>query len=98
MDRENLIPILFKENEGQLIPWHFGYDVLNQYGGWFKQPAYLVINQADRMLYQEIYPEMQNIRLTPADFDRLNQDTSLQRLFSNGGMDVYSVTPSSNSP
>jgi hypothetical protein len=97
LDRENLIPIIYKESEGQLIPWHFGYDVNNQYGEWLQQPAYLVINQTDRMLYQEIYPEMQSIRLTPEDFDKLNQDTSLERLFSNGGMDIYSITPSNSS-
>jgi hypothetical protein len=98
LDRENLTPILIKPKEDQKVPWHFGYDEINQFGGWFTHKAYLVIDQADRVLYQEIYPEMQSIRLTPADFDRLNQDTSLQRLFSNGGLDVYSVTPLSTSP
>jgi hypothetical protein len=89
----NLTPIIVDKKDDITVPWHFGYDETDELGDWYNQKAYLLIDTTDRVLYQQIFPEMQNIRYTPEDFDRLNQDPSLAKLYSNGGLDIYSVTP-----
>ncbi len=79
--------------QGEML-WHFGYEEHTQLGEWYEQIAYLVLIPADRVLYQEIYPEMQDIRFLPEDFRRLEQDHSVDKLYTNSGLDIYYVTPS----
>jgi len=83
---------LLRDGEGPM-PWHFAYDKYSELGEWYDRTAYLVIIQLDRVLYEEIYPEMKDIRFPPEDFRKLEQDTSVDKLFNNGGLDVYYVIP-----
>jgi hypothetical protein len=83
---------ILREGEG-VMPWHFGYDKYSGLGEWYDLVAYLVINQQDRVVYEEVYPEMKEIRFTPEDFRRLKQDSSVDMLYTNGGLNIYYVTP-----
>jgi hypothetical protein len=83
---------LLREGEG-VMPWHFAYDQYPELGEWYEDTAYLVIIQQDRVVYQEVYPEMKDIRFPPEDFGRLEQDPSVDKLYNNGGLDIYYVTP-----
>jgi hypothetical protein len=83
---------LLREGEN-VMPFHFAYDKYPELGEWYNRIAYLVIIQQDRVVYQEVYPEMKDIRFTPEDFGRLEQDPSVDKLYNNGGLDIYYVTP-----
>jgi hypothetical protein len=80
-----------RDNQGPM-PWHFNYNVYTSLGDWYPQNSYLVITQQDRLLYEDVYPEMQTIRFTKEDFNRIEQDASVDKLYTNGGMDIYNIT------
>jgi hypothetical protein len=88
----NLQSVVLDPQNALNLPWHFGYDQRSELKDWYTQDAYLLLDQADKALYQQVYPELQNIRFTPADFAKLDQDPSLSKLYSNGGLTVYYVT------
>jgi hypothetical protein len=75
------------------MPYHFGYSEKTELGEWYSQQSYLLIDQEDRLFFQDVLPEMQQSRFTPQDFDKLKQDPSLILVYSNGGLDIYGVTP-----
>jgi len=89
----NLDYAILNENSTTSVPWHFGYDKGNEFGELFNQKAYLLIDQEDRDYYQDLYPEIQNVRLTTEDFAKLDRDPSLALIYSNGGLDICDVTP-----
>jgi hypothetical protein len=92
-EQMNLTPVTLEENEDTNIPWHFGYDEFDEFGYWFNTKTYLLIDQADRSFYGDIFPAIQNQRFTPADFERLDADPSLEQVYSNGGLNIYQITP-----
>jgi hypothetical protein len=89
----NLTPVILEPKEGIGMPYHFGYDEKAELGEWYSQQSYLLIDQEDRLFFQDVLPEMQKSRFTPQDFDKLNEDPSLNLVYSNGGLDIYGVTP-----
>jgi len=89
----NLTPITLEPQEDIGMPYHFGYSEKAELGEWYSQQSYLLINQEDRLFFQDVLPEMQQSRFTPQDFDKLNQDPSLNLVYSNGGLDIYGVRP-----
>jgi len=89
----NLTPVILEPKEGIGMPYHFGYDEKAELGEWYSQQSYLLIDQEDRLFFQDVLPEMQKSRFTPQDFDKLNEDPSLNLVYSDGGLDIYGVTP-----
>jgi hypothetical protein len=75
------------------MPWHFNYDAYSMLGEWFPQASYLLITQEDKVVYPDVYPRMEQTRFTPADFAKLEQDPTVAELYTNGGLDIYYVTP-----
>jgi len=73
------------------LPFHFGYDKNPTLGSFYCHDTYLVLNEKDSRIYQDMYPEMAKIRFLPEDFENLNRDTSLDRLYANGGFDSYYI-------
>jgi len=94
-EQTNLSPVILEEKEGIVMPYHFGYNEHDELGYWYSQQTYLLVDQADRVFFQEVLPEMQAARFTPEDFDKLDQDPSVEKIYSNGGLDIYVVTPTS---
>ncbi|MCL0082759.1 hypothetical protein M1O14_03530 [Dehalococcoidia bacterium] len=73
------------------VPHHFGYDEDHQLGESFAEDTYMVLNKQDRLLYVEVFPEIQHLRFSPSEFEKLEQDPSVKKLYSNGGLDVYFI-------
>jgi hypothetical protein len=51
----------------------------------------LILNQPDRLQYVELYPQMAQFRFYPSDFARLEDDTTLDKVYLNGGLDVWYI-------
>lgn len=92
-EQTNLTPVILEPQKGIEMPYHFGYNETAELGEWYSQKSYLLIDQKDRVFFQDVLTEMQQLRFTPEDFERLNQDPSLDLLYSNGGLNIYNVTP-----
>ena len=75
------------------VPWHFGYDTNRYLGNAYDEDAYMVLDQNDRATYVETYPEVAAFRFYSADFDRLEDDASLDRLYTNRGFEVWYIHP-----
>ena len=76
----------------QDLPWHLGYDRYTNLGDYFDANIYVVLRDLNRKVYTEVYPQMANIRLLPGDFDKLEQDSTVSRLYDNGAFEVYYVS------
>lgn len=72
-------------------PWHFGYPDNLTLGQLYTEDNYLVLLEFDKLVYQEIHPKMAKFRFYPSDFELLEQDSSLDKLYSNGGFDVLLI-------
>lgn len=73
------------------VKYHFGYDNNTYLGQQYIDNFYMVLNKKDREVYQEVLPEMAKIRFLPQDFVKLENDTTVNTIYSNGGLDVYFV-------
>jgi hypothetical protein len=73
------------------IPWHFGYDKNPNLGHFYDQDVYMILCSRDRQVYQDTWPELSAIRLQIADFNRVEEDPSICKLYSNESLDVYRV-------
>lgn len=71
------------------LPFHLGYDLYTNLGNYFNTDVYIILRDLNRKVYTEIYPEMANIRLLPDDFNKLEQDSTVNKLYENGGFEVY---------
>jgi len=76
------------------LPYHFGYDNYKTLGQQFAEGTYMVLTDRDKSIYKDIYPEMAKIRFLPQDFEMVNSDITMDKLYTNTGSDVYSVIPS----
>ena len=77
------------------IPWHFGYDKRQSLGQVYNNDIYMVLSSRDRLAYQETWPEIVTIRLQNKDFAQVEEDTSISKLYSDGGLDVYYIQSNS---
>jgi hypothetical protein len=77
--------------EDQPMPWHFSYDNYSSLGAWYTQTSYMIIIRSDRVRYRDVFPEIENIRFTAEDFNQIENDQSVSKLYTNGGFDVYEV-------
>lgn len=76
-----------------LLPWHFNYDSQSMLGESYTEDLYMVVTQNDRLQYVEVYPEVAEFRFYPSDFDKLETDPSIDKLYSNSGLEVWHVHP-----
>ena len=72
-------------------PIHFGYDENTNLGESYTEDTFLMLSEKDRLVYQQIFPEIAEIRFLPSDFHNLEQDFSVDALYSNGGFKVYFI-------
>jgi hypothetical protein len=73
------------------IPSHFGYHKGAWLGEYYDEDSYMVLGQRDRLRYVEVYPELAKYRFYPEDFERLEGDPTVNKLYSNGGLEVYYI-------
>ena len=74
------------------LPFHLGYDRVNQLGQYYNTNIYVVLTELSTSVYTDIYPKMASIRATPSDFVKIETDPSVNKLYSNGEYNIYFVT------
>lgn len=80
-----------RDNTGD-APDHFNYDERSYLGDNYTEDQYMLVDYRSRIFYQEVYPEYEEQwRRTPADFDRLEQDRTIARIYDNGDATQYLV-------
>jgi len=84
--RKDLTPYM-----GSAFPFHFGYENYSMLGQSYNKDAYLVLTERVKRAYIDIYPDMAKIRLLPSDFEKLDNDSSIEKLYSNEEFDVWYI-------
>ena len=75
----------------QRPPFHFGYPEYSTVGAVCEEDNYMVLGELDEVMYEEILPRMAEYRFSRSDFDRLEDDPSLDRLYANGEFTVWFI-------
>lgn len=74
-------------------PDHFGYDRSDRLGEFYEEDRYLMINRLAEETYPRQFPEYEeHWRFTPQDFEQLDNDRSVSRIYDNGEVRTYRVT------
>ncbi len=73
------------------VPYHFGYDKQLSCLEFYDKSTYLVLIERDKRIYVDVFPEIAELRFLLSDFAKLENDTSVEKLYSNRGLDVYYV-------
>jgi hypothetical protein len=73
------------------LPDHLGYDKYARIGEYYEQDIYVVLREMNRRLYVDNYPTLAGLRLESGDFDKLEEDRSIDKLYENGEFDVWYV-------
>jgi hypothetical protein len=87
--REQKIPRRLPE--GLRVPFHFGYNNSSSLSTSYNEDVYLGLTQRDKSLYVDVLPEIAELRWYPSDFEKLEYDQGVDKLYSSGGMDVWYV-------
>ena len=84
------INVYYGSSSNQLLPLdHFNYNFNTTLGTAYKDTKYFIFTNRGRYYYQNIFPEFpEKWRFTPADFERLNNDQTVQKIFFNGNLDI----------
>jgi hypothetical protein len=73
-------------------PDHFNYTTYDTYGQSVGNDSYLVVTRLGRVVYPKKFPDYRSFwRFTPRDFDRLDRDPTVDRVYDNGDVTLYSV-------
>lgn len=73
-------------------PYHFGYQQGGMLGEHYDTEMYLVLEKRDRVQYTEVFSEkVAELRFTQADYDRLELDPSVDKIYTNGEMVIRLV-------
>ena len=72
------------------VETHFGYDNFTTMGEQYDGARYVTFNRLDRVVYQTVWRDLG--RFNDADFQRLEQDPTADRIYSNGEVDVLFVS------
>lgn len=70
-------------------PAHFNYNLGSSLGERYYENTYFLLTNQGKFFYQNVYPEFQqNWKFNPLDFERLNYDESVQKIYNNGNLEV----------
>ena len=73
-------------------PEHFGFPEYGSYGAAIDKDRYFLSSKLDRIFYSERIPEYQAAwRWSPADFERLENDSTVNRVYNSGEFEVFYV-------
>jgi hypothetical protein len=73
------------------IPFHFGYEKQSSLGASYAEDRYMMINSRFRKQYIEVFPDMAEKRFLPSDFEKLEDDFSLDKVYTNGELDSWYI-------
>ncbi|MBE3089004.1 MAG: hypothetical protein IMZ41_01860 [Actinobacteria bacterium] len=102
ISQSRFLTAIYGEKEYKLIiikrlgytnpPDHFSYNNKTSLGEYYNESRYMIINHLARIRYPESYPDYKELwRFTPHDFDQLQNDNTVIRLYDNGGFESYLV-------
>jgi hypothetical protein len=74
---------------GNLLPDNFGYPLSPTLGTYFSMDKYAVITKLDRIIYSTVWKSVG--RFSDTDFERLESDTAVSKLYANNEMDIFYV-------
>ncbi|EMA59367.1 hypothetical protein [Halorubrum lipolyticum] len=78
--------------EGTSPPDHYNYTVNERLGQSYDDDRYLLLPRAGRITYPERFPDYrEQWRFVPEDFERLEADRSVDRVYDNGEVNLYLV-------
>ena len=73
-------------------PAHFNYTTRRQLGQNYQEDTYLAVARLGRVVYPKTFPDYRRFwRFTPRDFDSLERDETVSRVYDNGDYDLYLV-------
>ncbi|MCK4443681.1 MAG: hypothetical protein KAW09_04000 [Thermoplasmata archaeon] len=75
--------------DANMIPYHFGYDDHDRLNESFSSDRYMVLTSFDFVTYTTLWKGIG--RLNETDFDMLQLDVSVSRVYSNGGLSVWVI-------
>lgn len=73
------------------VPYHFGYDNNTEISIYYHKSLYLGINEKDKLIYSDLFPEMAEIRWVPEDFEELNWDRSTKKIYSSKKFEIFYI-------
>ncbi len=81
-------PLLRRGIRSKIPPYHFNYTNHTMLGESYTKSSYLTLNKLDRLLYTEVLPEIAELRWYPKDFEKLEHDTSVDKIYTSGECDI----------
>ena len=75
----------------QIAPNHFGYDNNIYLSNSYEKDIYLALTERDKTIYVDVYPEIAEFKWFSMDFEKLEYDTSVNKLYTNDGFDLWYV-------
>ncbi len=80
------------QREGTFPPDRFNYTNHDTLGDSYDIDQYLVVTERGKQFYPNSYPGYEDSwRFQPADFERLSQDPTVNRVYSNSDIEIYLV-------
>ena len=76
------------------VPYHFGYENKSSLSDYYNQSLYMGINEKDKSIYVDVFSKMADIRWTQNDFEKLDGDISIEKIYSSKKFEVFYI-PSS---
>jgi hypothetical protein len=80
-------------DSGEPVSDHFGYSQYYSLGTQYPKDNYLTMTRTDRTVYTTVWKNVG--RFDNTDFDKLERDFTVNKLYSNSEMDVYYITTAS---
>jgi len=81
------------------LPFHLGYSTnstlaetvgaMPDIAGRLHQDKYVVLTEKAKEFYVDVLPEVASARFLPQDFKHMDNDISLDKIYSNGGLDTW---------
>ena len=87
-ERGHMLPAMLPKE--LIVPPRFGYDEHTFLGELYAKDTYLIFDERDKA-FQEVYPKAPQFEFLATDFKKLERDPSVDKLYSNGGFDVYYI-------
>ncbi|MFC1963386.1 hypothetical protein ACFLU2_01050 [Chloroflexota bacterium] len=79
-----------KKRETLQLPDHLNYDSYDTLGESLTADKYVVVDKYDRMVYDTVWEDVD--RFDQVDFDRLGDDSTANRLYTNGETNVWYIS------
>jgi hypothetical protein len=84
-------------DEGTVPPDHFNYSTHETLGDSYEADRYLLLTRKGRLTYLTRFPDYRRLwRFYPREFERLQRDRTVARIYANGEYDAYHIEGTRN--